>query len=152
MKNVLRNIFYLFFPLLIGSIIGGITSNAIDYSNLAKPPFSPPSILFPIVWSIIYLLMGIAYYLFQRNVYRNKKVESFIYYLQLFINALWSIIFFVFKWRLFSVFWIVLLFIFVLINTIQFSKKYKPSAYLFIPYLLWLAYATYLNIGIYLLN
>lgn len=152
MKNLLRNLFYLFLPLIIGGIVGAITSSSIDYQTLNQPPFAPPGFLFPIAWSILYLLMGIAYYLFQNNVYKNKTLEVFVYYSQLFVNALWSIIFFVFKWRLFSILWIVLLLILVFILILLFNKKYRPSAYLFIPYLLWLVYATYLNIGVFLLN
>ncbi len=152
MKNIVRNLFYLFLPLAIGGIVGAIISSSIDYQTLNQPPFAPPAFLFPIAWSILYLLMGIAYYLFQNNVYKNKSKEVFVYYLQLFVNALWSILFFVFKWRLFSILWIVLLLILVFILILLFNKKYRTSAYLLIPYLLWLVYATYLNIGVYILN
>ena len=68
----LKNLFYLFFPLIVGGIIGVLTSGSIEYSELVKPPLSPPSILFPIVWTIIYLLMGISYYLIKNNSYNNK--------------------------------------------------------------------------------
>lgn len=152
MKNLLRNLFYLFFPLILGSIVGIIISSSIDYNTLNQPPLAPPAFLFPIVWSILYLLMGISYYLFQNNVYKNKTLEVFVYYLQLFINLFWSIIFFILKWKLFSILWILILLILVFVLILLFNKKYKPSAYLLIPYLLWVVYASYLNIGIYLLN
>lgn len=145
------NLFYLFFPLLVGVIIGLITSNSIQYSELIKPPLAPPSILFPIVWTILYLLMGISYFILKNtNLYTEK--ESKIYYLQLFINAMWSIIFFVFKWRLFAVIWIILLVISVIYMIYLFYQKTKLSAYLNIPYLIWILFATYLTIGIYILN
>ncbi len=67
MKKIIKNIFYLFLPIIAGSIIGLITSNFIDYETLIKPPLAPPNILFPIIWSIIYLLMGIAYYYYKNN-------------------------------------------------------------------------------------
>lgn len=152
MKNLLRNLFYLFFPLILGSIVGIIISSSIDYNTLNQPPLAPPAFLFPIVWSILYLLMGISYYLFQNNVYKNKTLEVFVYYLQLFINLFWSIIFFILKWKLFSILWILILLILVFVLILLFNKKYRPSAYLLIPYLLWVVYASYLNIGIYLLN
>ncbi len=75
-----------------------------------------------------------------------------IYYIQLGVNALWSIIFFVFKWRLFSFIWIVLLVVLVILMIIRFYKIDKVAAYLQIPYLLWILFASYLNLGIYLLN
>ena len=152
MKNLIRNLFYLFLPLIVGGIVSLIISGNIDYTSLKQPPLSPPSWLFPIAWSILYLLMGISYYLFQNNVWKNKTTEALVYYAQLFVNALWSIFFFNLKWRLFSIFWIIILLILVLITILLFNKKYKTSAYLLIPYLIWLVYATYLNIGVYLLN
>ncbi len=152
MKNLIRNLFYLFLPLIVGGIVSLIISGNIDYTSLKQPPLSPPSWLFPIAWSILYLLMGISYYLFQNNVWKNKTTEALVYYAQLFVNALWSIFFFNLKWRLFSIFWIIILLILVVITIVLFNKKYKTSAYLLIPYLIWLIYATYLNIGVYLLN
>jgi len=145
------NLFYLFFPLLIGIIVGLITSNSIEYNQLVKPPLSPPGILFPIVWTILYLLMGISYFIL-KNTNLNTEKESTIYYIQLFINAMWSIIFFVFKLRLFAVIWIILLLISVIYMIYLFYQKTKLSAYLNIPYLIWILFATYLTIGIYILN
>lgn len=145
------NLFYLFFPLLIGIIVGLITSNSIEYNQLVKPPLSPPGILFLIVWTILYLLMGISYFIL-KNTNLNTEKESAIYYIQLFINAMWSIIFFVFKLRLFAVIWIILLLISVIYMIYLFYQKTKLSAYLNIPYLIWILFATYLTIGIYILN
>ena len=151
MKSKLVNLFYLFFPLLIGGIVGFIISGNIDYQNLIKPPLAPPKIVFPIVWSIIYLLMGISYFLLKRNS-SDSSDESKIYYLQLFINALWSIIFFLLKWRFVSVLWIILLDVVVIYMFNLFYKKVKLSAYLNIIYIIWILFATYLTIGIFILN
>lgn len=151
MKNKLTNIFYLFLPLFIGGIVGFLISKQIDYQYLIKPPLAPPSIIFPIMWTIIYLLMGISFFLFKRNTIMDKDEER-LYYIQLFINAVWSIIFFILKWRLFAVAWIIILDILVITLIKLFYNKYKISAYLNIPYLLWSLFATYLTIGIYLLN
>lgn len=152
MKNIMKNIFYIFFPLLIGGVIGFIIKDNIDYKDLIKPPFSPPSILFPVVWAILYLLMGISYYLFKTKYNGDTKKESNLYYIQLLINSLWSIIFFVLKWRFVAIIWILLLLILIVALASMFKSKYKISYCLFIPYILWVMFATYLTIGIYILN
>ena len=151
MKKLLTNAFYIFFPLIIGIIVSLLIKDNIDYNTLNQPPLAPPSILFPIVWSILYLLMGISYYLYKKNTY-TEKIETIIYYTQLFVNALWSIIFFILKLRFFSIIWILILVILIYLLISLFKQKYKPSAYLLIPYLIWSIFATYLTIGIYLLN
>lgn len=151
MKKLLINIFYIFFPLLIGISVSLITSGNFNLQELKQPPLSPPSILFPIVWTILYLLIGISYYLYKKNTY-TEKTEIIIYYTQLLVNALWTIIFFTLKLRFFSIIWILILVILIYTLITLFLQKYKPSAYLLIPYLIWCIFATYLNIGIYLLN
>lgn len=149
MKNI-KNFFRIFFPLIIGGIVGVIIKNHIDYSLVEKPPFSPPKLAFPIAWSILYLLIGISYHLYRKN--NNDKQTIKIYYIGLFFNALWSIIFFVLKLRLTSIFWIIALLLLTIVLFINYKKQNKISAYLLIPYILWLTYATYINIGIYILN
>lgn len=138
-------------PVIIGAIVGFITSSFMDYNSLVQPPLAPPSILFPIVWSILYVLMGISYGILESNSLVDSDINS-IYYLQLFVNALWSIFFFVFKWRFFAFLWILLLLVLVIIMIIRFYRKNKLSGLLQIPYLLWVAFATYLNFAIWLLN
>ena len=151
MKEKIVSIFYLFLPLLLGTIIGILTSNYMDYSNITKPLFSPPGFIFPIVWTILYLLMGLSYFIIKKTETSDKKID-FVYYLQLFFNLSWSIIFFVFKFRLLSVIWIIILDILVIYMIYLFYKKIKLSAYLNIPYLIWILFATYLTIGIFILN
>ena len=148
---MLKKIFYLFFPIMIGSIIGFVINKYIDYSILIKPPLSPPKLLFPIMWSIIYLLLGISYYLYKKNS-TNNKVIDYIYYLQLIVNYLWSFIFFVWKLRFVAIIWIIILLILVINLYRLYYSKYKISAYLLIPYIIWTMFATYLTIGIYILN
>lgn len=152
MKNILKKGFYIFFPLVIGGIVSIIIKNHIDYSILNKPPLSPPKLLFPIAWSIIYLLMGISYYLFRKDYLNNEDKITFLYYFQLFINALWSIIFFLFKWRFLAIIWILLLLALIVWLTMLLYQKVKISSYLYIPYIIWVIFATYLTIGIYILN
>ena len=148
MKEKIKNIYYIFLPIILGSLVGFIINKNIDYTLLNRPPLSPPKILFPIMWSIIYILMGISYYLYRKKT--NEK--NTLYYIQLLVNLLWSIIFFIFKFRLLSIFWIVLLDILVYLLLMKFKKVNKLSAYLNIPYLIWILFATYLTIGIYILN
>ena len=138
-------------PVIIGAIVGFITSSFMDYNSLVQPPLAPPSILFPIVWSILYVLMGVSYGILESNSLIDSDINS-IYYLQLFVNALWSIFFFVFKWRFFAFLWILLLLVLVIIMIQKFYNKNKVAGLLQIPYLLWIAFATYLNFAIWLLN
>ncbi len=151
-KKILKNIFYLFFPLVIGGLVGFIIKDYIDYDTLVKPLLAPPKILFPIVWTIIYLLMGISYWLLNEKYKDDITYESIIYYIQLFINAMWSIIFFLLKWRLVACIWILLLDLFVIYMIYLFYRKYKLSGILNFLYLGWILFATYLTIGIYILN
>ena len=138
-------------PLLVGGIVGFLISVSIDYNTLEKPPLSPPSILFPIMWTILYALMGVSYGILKSNNLIDSNINS-IYYLQLFVNALWSIFFFILKWRFFAFVWILLLLALVIIMTIKFYNKNKIAGLIQIPYILWTAFATYLNLGIFLLN
>lgn len=149
MKKII-NFFRLFLPIIIGGIVGIIIKNYIDYSFIEKPPLSPPKLAFPIAWSILYLLIGISYYIYRKNNYDKKTIQ--IYYIGLILNALWSIIFFVLKLRLLSIIWIIALIIITIILFINYKKQNKTSAYLLIPYIIWLTYATYINIGVYILN
>lgn len=150
MKEKIKYAFYLLLPIIGGSIIGFLINNSIDYKELVKPPLAPPSIFFPIAWTIIYILLGISYFIYRKNNYDKKTIT--LYYLQLFFNFLWAIIFFIFKMRFISIIWIITLDILVILLMIEFYTKQKSSTYLLIPYLLWIIFATYLNIGIYILN
>ena len=138
-------------PVIVGGAVGFITSNAIDYKDLIQPVFAPPSFLFPIVWTILYVLMGISYGILENKGLVDSETNS-IYYLQLTVNALWSFIFFVFKWRLFAFIWILILDALVIDMIIKFYKKDKTAGLLQIPYLLWISFATVLNFAVYLLN
>ena len=142
MKHLIKDILI---PVIMGGIIGLIISPFMNYQNLTKPPFSPPGIVFPIAWTILYIIMG---YSFNKQNEQNKT----IYYTQLIVNGLWSIIFFIFKWYLLSSIWIVLLIILVIIMIYKFYNENKFSSLINLPYLIWLLFALYLSIGVYLLN
>ena len=139
-------------PLIIGGIVAWITSGQMEaFETLNQPKLSPPGILFPIVWSILYILMGISYAILKTNGLVDSQV-NLIYYLQLAVNALWSIIFFNLKWRLFAFFWLLLLIGLVIAMIVIFYNKNKTAGLLQIPYLAWCTFAAYLNMAIYLLN
>lgn len=138
-------------PVIVGLIVGAITSSSIQYNTLIKPVLAPPSILFPIVWTILYVLMGISYGILESKSLVNSEID-FIYYLQLFVNSMWSIIFFTFEWRLFAFIWLLILILLIIAMIIKFYNKDNVAGLLQIPYLLWALFASYLNLSIYLLN
>ena len=138
-------------PVIVGGVVGLVTSKAINYNELIQPAFAPPSFLFPIVWIILYVLMGVSYGILENKGLNDSEINS-IYYLQLTVNALWTFIFFVFKWRLFAFIWILILDVLVIDMIIKFYKKDKTAGLLQIPYLIWILFATILNFFVYLLN
>ena len=142
-------------PLAVGSLSGYISASAMDsFRLLNKPPLSPPGFLFPIVWTILYILMGIASYLVLTSGQSKTKIKDAMitYGLQLFFNFFWSIIFFNLEWYMLAFVWLVVLWVLIFNTIISFYEISKTAAYLLIPYLLWVTFAGYLNLGIYLLN
>lgn len=147
----------LIISLLISLGVGGlsafITMGSMDiYKFLDKPPLAPPAIVFPVIWTILYILMGISSYLIYESNNENKQSGLSIYGLQLLVNFIWPIFFFILNYRLIALFIIVLLLILIIIMIIKFYKINKLAAYLQIPYLIWVVFATYLNFGFYILN
>lgn len=138
-------------PLIVGGIVGFIMSGSIDYNTLKQPPLAPPSWLFPVVWTLLYILMGVSYGLLEEKGKLDTKTKV-IYYVQLGINALWSIIFFVLKLRLLAFIWIIFLDVAVIWYILTLYNKDKTAGWLQIPYLVWISFATYLNYAVYLLN
>ncbi len=138
-------------PLATGGLSALLTKDSMSsFDSMAKPPLSPPSWVFPVVWTILFIMMGLAFYL----VLISKKPSSqalSIYFSQLFFNFFWSIIFFNLKLYLFSFLWLVALWILILVNIFLFYKINKVAGYLLIPYLLWASFALYLNLAIYLM-
>lgn len=147
--NYLKNALIIFLPL----ILAGITSPFImtnRYKSLVRPPLSPPGWVFPVVWSILYLLMGISYYM-AKNSIRDCKTKV-IYYLGLAVNLMWSFIFFNFEIYFLAAVWIGLILGLLIYLMAQYYQIKKGSAYLQIPYFIWLLFALYLNIGVFILN
>lgn len=135
---------------LLSSLLTRGNQNIYEVINV--PSFAPPSWLFPAVWTILYILMGISSYL----VYEEHSVETLpalrVYGAQLLVNFFWSIIFFNLRNFAFAFIWIILLLILIVVMIYRFYKVNKLSAYLNIPYLLWVTFATILNLGIVILN
>ena len=150
--NIRKLLISIIIPIFLGSIVGFLTSSSNNYNDIIQPSFAPPGILFPIVWTILYILMGISSYIVSESNSFDKDSSLAIYVIQLVVNLLWSFLFFTFKWYLFSFLWIILLITLVIIMIKKFFNISKISAYIQIPYLLWLIFAGILNFSIYLLN
>ena len=150
-------------PLIISFIItfgvGGLSSlltkgGLESMKMLENPPLSPPDIVFSIVWPILFFLMAISAYLVyvSDGSEKHKKNGLFLYGLQLFINFFWTIIYFNLEMRVFAFVWLLLLWVVVLFMIKDFLKVNKLAGILHIPYLIWLTFAAYLNLGIIILN
>lgn len=134
---------------IIGSFLGDSSGG---FDTLVKPSFAPPAIIFPIVWPILYILMGISAYLAYISNSPIKKTALAFYFAQLFVNSLWTLFFFKLGMLLFAFWWLILLLILVLITAVLFCKIKPINGYLLVPYILWLCFAAILNYSIYLLN
>ena len=152
MNEKLRNAIRILLPVILAGFVSLLIKDNMDYDSLIKPAFAPPAIVFPIVWTILYLLIGFSYYLFRKEDVFSSDIRK-LYYFQLGVNLIWPILFFKFRLFFFSILWIVLLLSLVILYFKSLlENKYKISAYLLIPFLIWLIIATYLNIAVYLLN
>ncbi|WP_434309312.1 TspO/MBR family protein [Hominifimenecus sp. rT4P-3] len=139
-------------PLAVGSLSSLLTQNSMEtFASINKPALAPPGWLFPMVWTILYILMGVASYLVLTSG-KPSDTALTVYGIQLVFNFFWSIIFFNLELYLFAFIWLVLLWLLILLTTILFYQISKPAGYLMIPYLLWVTFAGYLNLSIYLLN
>ena len=139
-----------FLLLIITFAIALIPTIFIDFntSYLIKPALFPSNTVFPIVWSILYILMTISLYITSTD--DNVIYKS--YFIQLIVNALWSPLFFGLKWYLIAFIWLVLLFILVIRMMLEMKQKSNVAFYLQIPYVIWILFAGYLNLGVFLLN
>ncbi len=138
-------------PLAVGLVSGLLTMGAMeDFAALNQPPLSPPGWLFPVVWTILYVLMGISSWRI-RN--RDRQATALtVYYVSLVFNFFWSIFFFVCQMWLFALIWLLILWILILIYTVGYFRIDRLAGWLQVPYAVWCAFAIYLNFGIVLLN
>ena len=145
----------LFFKILVCTFLIGnlfvfsVVINMDKYNSLIKP-FQIPNIIFPIVWTILFILMSISFYLITQKV--DDKKYLYIYLAQLIVNSLWTLIFFGLGKYLFAFIWLIVLIILIIIMMIKYYPINKISFILLIPYLVWVIFAGYLNYMIYILN
>lgn len=142
-------------PVAVGLLSAFLTRNNMDvYQTVIKPALAPPAILFPIVWTVLYVLMGIgSTMVYNSNAQTEAKNRAlYVYGLQLFVNFFWSILFFNQRAFLGSFIWLLLLWVLILVMIFDFRKVNRTAAWLQIPYLLWVTFAGYLNLMIVLLN
>lgn len=151
-KNQKLLAFFLATPLVLGLIVGFLSRPTASYEALVKPFFSPPGFVFPIVWTILYLLMGISSYLIAQSNNPRRYPALITYMEQLFVNLAWSPIFFTLNFRFLAFLWILFLIYLVVKMIVQFKRVSHRAAYLQIPYLLWLIFAALLNFSIVILN
>ena len=140
----------------VGLLSALLTSDSMNiYSAIVQPPLAPPSILFPIVWTVLFTLMGIgAALVYNKKEEKPKETQDalIVYAVNLFVNFFWSIIFFNMRAFLFAFIWILLLWAIILTMILKFRKVSPLAAYLQIPYLIWVTFAAYLNLAIFILN
>ncbi len=122
------------------------------YAALAKPSFNPPNWIFGPVWTTLYLMMGISLYLVWMKGFKKNKPAILIFLIQLALNFVWTPVFFGLHQLLLALIIIVLLWIEIFITIRKFYRISKPAAYLLVPYILWITFATALNLAIVILN
>ena len=140
--------------LAVGGLSGFLTSMGMDsFDALTKPPLTPPSFLFPIVWTVLFILMGVgAARIFMTEPTAARNRDLIVYVVQLAVNFFWSIIFFNLQAYAFAFFWLILLWVLILTMIYLFCKVDKPAALIQIPYAIWVTFAGYLNLMIWLMN
>ena len=154
-RNIIKYAVGIAVPLCIGISSSLITAGNMDiYKEVNTPPFSPPSFLFPVVWTAIYILMGISCGMIWDRRKTDKNAEKGLYYygISLVFNFVWSIIFFNFRMFMPAFIWLLLLLYLIIFTVVYYRRVNKTAAYLQIPYMIWVAFAGYLNFGIWLLN
>lgn len=144
---------YLGISLGVGFLSGILSMMGMDtFKQANTPPLTPPDFLFPIVWTILFILMGISSYIISSSDSLEKSTALAVYGLQLVVNFFWPLLFFGMGAYLFSFIWIILLWLLIIVMIKLFWNISKPAALLQIPYLLWVTFAAYLNFGVYILN
>jgi translocator protein len=154
-KNNMKLVYSLLITIGVGAIAGFATASNINawYAKLSKPSFNPPNWIFGPVWTVLYILMGIALFLVWKQPASDKKSKALgFFFLQLFLNFCWSFIFFYFHRIGLALIDICLLWIFIIVTIFLFSGFSKPASWLLVPYICWVSFATILNAAIFKLN
>lgn len=142
-------------PVLIGFAGSFFTSSSVStwYLTIKKPLFNPPNLVFAPVWTVLFILIGISFYLiWVKKPIAKFRFVSYVYFVQLGLNFLWSVLFFGLRNPLLAFLEIILLWISIVLLMISFYKISRMSAYLLVPYLLWVSFASVLNLSIVVLN
>ncbi len=150
-KSLIKN---LAIPLLVGALAGFLTNSDVkEYMATAKQPFfAPPGWVFPVVWTVLYALMGFSAYVIENTGSPRKSRALTVYYIQLFFNFVWSFIFFSAGNYLFAFVWIIILWVLIIATILEFKMIKSRAAYILIPYLIWVTFAAVLNFSVFLLN
>ena len=158
-KHFLNATGIILLPLAVGLVASALTGNTMmEFGRLKQPPLAPPAWLFPVAWTILYILMGVASYLIYRlnpKTKAEKKLQTaelIIYFVQLFFNFMWTIFFFRLEMRWFAFGWLIVMWLMILALICMCAKNRKAAAWCLVPYLLWCTFASYLNIMIAILN
>lgn len=141
-------------PLAAGGLATLLSGGMDSYQVMNQPPLSPPGWIFPVVWTVLYLLMGYASYrITESDVPKEDRRKALIFYgIQLFLNFLWPIVFFGYQWYFAAFILLLVLWAFIYVTMYYFEQIDEPAELLLIPYLLWVTFAGYLNLGVALLN
>ena len=152
--NLKKLLIALAIPLAVGGLSALVSGGMSGYNDLVQPPLSPPGWLFPVVWTILYLLMGYASYRVATAGASEAQTKQALtlYVIQLFLNFLWSPVYFGLEWRLVAFFILLALWVAILLTLRAFSAIDEKAADLLLPYILWVTFAAYLNLGTVLLN
>jgi len=154
-SNVIKLVISLLLPLSVGAVAGMFTSQAVPtwYASLNRPSFSPPNCVFGPVWTSLYILLGISFFLiWKEEASKVRDLAVWVFLIQMLLNFAWSFLFFYFNLIGAALIEIILLWISIALMIYLFYKIKPVAAYLNIPYLLWVSFATILNAGYYFLN
>lgn len=156
MKSFFKFVIAILLPEFVGSVSAFFTVSSISnwYQFLRKPAFSPPNYIFGPVWTMLYLFMGISFYLIWIKGWKNQKVKKALtfFFIQLTFNFVWSLLFFGLRFPLLGLIDIIILWVMILLTIMKFQKISKIASYFMIPYLLWVTFASLLNLSIVILN
>ena len=140
-------------PLIFGALSWLVVSDsAVSYQMLVRPPLSPPSWVFPAVWTVLYIMTGIASLRIYSSADPDRTNALYLFYIQLAVNVIWPFIFFGLCQYLVAFLWIILLWLLVLDTTVTFGNIDRKAGYLLVPYILWISFAAYLNLAVFFLN
>ncbi len=148
-KNLIFNILIPNVLGFLGSLIGNVQNG---FDGIIKPSFTPPAIVFPIAWTILYILMGVSSYIISESGNEGKNKALLIYGIQLLLNVSWTYFFFNLNWFFFSFILVMVIIILVILMIRNYYSINRLAAYLQIPYLIWLVFAAILSYNVYLLN